>query len=320
MEKEIMPIKRRRIIFSHNDLDGVACVVIAQKLAEPNVRLTSKTCSYNTINTAIKDLIDTQEFLKYEKIYITDISINEELAERIDKDVDIRSRIVLIDHHASATWLNKYEWAQVNPELNGEPICAASLFFKYLINKKDSFESKSMYDLSYYVWLWDTWLWKTKYSHLTVSTTAVKLNSLFHLLGEELLIKEILDEDYQDVDTLLLKFRTVLDIDERQKNDYIIKKESQLRKIKIKDYNVGVVFADNYLSELGNALAEKHPEYDFIAMISGPTISFRSREESDIDLGALAKELFGGGGHPHAAGCTNPKVLEEAAMKVFLKH
>lgn len=309
---------RRRMIFSHNDLDGIACIIIGKKIMSSDI-IDAKSCSYGNINNTIKKFISSKEYDNYHEIFITDISVSEEVANLIDSIPELKAKVVLLDHHASAKWLNKYEWASVIPEKNEQPTCGASLLFDYLTTKDFDEDSKEMYDLSYYVWLWDTWLWKTKFNHLNVSEKAVRLNSLFHLLGEEDFINAIVkDKNYNDVEGLLLKHKLLLDINERQKNEYINKKEYQLRSINISGYNAGVVFADNHLSELGNALAERHPEYDFIAMISGPTISFRSREESDIDLGALVKELYGGGGHPHAAGCTVTKEIIEEAMCLFL--
>ena len=65
----------------------------------------------------------------------------------------------------------------------------------------------------------------------------------------------------------------------------------------------GFVFADRYVSELGNRLCKMHPEIDYVAMIDidGCTVSYRTVKE-DIDLGKNVASLFGGGGHPKAAG------------------
>ena len=65
----------------------------------------------------------------------------------------------------------------------------------------------------------------------------------------------------------------------------------------------GFVFAEKYVSELGNRLCKMHPEIDFIAMIDmgTKTVSYRTVKD-DIDLGKDIAQLFGGGGHPKAAG------------------
>lgn len=310
---------KKILIISHNDLDGVVCIIIGKKIMYTS-KVNFKVCNYNTINENMKKIIESKEYEEYDEIFITDISVNEEIAELIDSISELKAKIKLIDHHASVEWLNKYEWASVIPEKNEQPICASSLFFDYLTNENTAEETKAMYDLAYYTWLWDTWLWKTKYEHLNISEKAVKLNTLFNLLGVYDFINCIVnDKYYEDVEQLLLNYKLLLDIEEKRKNKYIDRKEYQLYSVDIKEYKVGVVFADNYLSELGNTLAERHPEYDFIAIISGSTISFRSCENSKLDLGKISKELYNGGGHKHAAGCPVSKEKLESIIISFLK-
>ena len=76
----------------------------------------------------------------------------------------------------------------------------------------------------------------------------------------------------------------------------------------------GFVFADIYVSELGNRLCKMHPEIDYVSMIDidGCTVSYRTVKE-DIDLGKDVASLFGGGGHPKAAGS---KFSQEIKLKV----
>ena len=68
-------------------------------------------------------------------------------------------------------------------------------------------------------------------------------------------------------------------------------------------HTYGVVFADRFVSELGDRLSESHPELDYIAMIdiSHGTVSYRTTSE-DIDLGNEIAHSHGGGGHRKAAG------------------
>jgi oligoribonuclease NrnB/cAMP/cGMP phosphodiesterase (DHH superfamily) len=91
---------------------------------------------------------------------------------------------------------------------------------------------------------------------------------------------------------------------EQQKiKHYIESKEKQLKIVSILNYQAGVVFAEQYQSELGNELAKKFDYADFIVMInpSSGTISYRG-VRNEIDLGKDVAKVFGGGGHPKAAG------------------
>lgn len=64
----------------------------------------------------------------------------------------------------------------------------------------------------------------------------------------------------------------------------------------------GIVFADKYISELGNELCKLNRELDYIAIVNMSTCSVSYRTiRDDIDMGMIAKK-YGGGGHPKAAG------------------
>lgn len=64
----------------------------------------------------------------------------------------------------------------------------------------------------------------------------------------------------------------------------------------------GVVFADKYISELGNELCKLNRELDYIAIVNMSTrsVSYRTIKD-DVDMDMIAKK-YGGGGHPKAAG------------------
>ena len=68
------------------------------------------------------------------------------------------------------------------------------------------------------------------------------------------------------------------------------------------EYMYGVVFADKYISELGNELCKLNRELDYIAIVNMSTrsVSYRTIKD-DVDMGMISKK-YGGGGHPKAAG------------------
>lgn len=62
-------------------------------------------------------------------IYITDIRVNEEVAELLDK----RGGVFLLDHHPTALELNKYSWCKVIVEyLNGVKTSGTKMFYHWL--------------------------------------------------------------------------------------------------------------------------------------------------------------------------------------------
>ncbi|MDK2600547.1 hypothetical protein QO179_23930 [Bacillus stercoris] len=104
----LKPVK----VFTHTDLDGVGSGLIFQTLYnKDNVSVTY--CDYKDINDIVKKFLKT-DLSKWSKIFITDISVNEEVAELIQNIYqESFNHFVLLDHHGTATWLNKYEWALV---------------------------------------------------------------------------------------------------------------------------------------------------------------------------------------------------------------
>ena len=71
-----------------------------------------------------------------------------------------------------------------------------------------------------------------------------------------------------------------------------------------------MVFAENYISELGNALCERHPElaYAVIIDIGNGNVSYRTIRD-DINLGKDIASLCDGGGHAKAAGSEFGKII-----------
>ena len=98
--------------------------------------------------------------------------------------------------------------------------------------------------------------------------------------------------------------------------NYIDLKEKQMIKCFIKPYNVGVVFAENYRSLLGNELSKRHPELDLVIIINlSRSISYRTIKD-DVDLSKFAY-IYGGKGHQKASGSPLPSGLKELIIKTI---
>jgi len=63
---------------------------------------------------------------------------------------------------------------------------------------------------------------------------------------------------------------------------------------------VALVFADRYVSELGNRICEEY-DIDFVALFNLPVNVGLRTAKDDVNVADIAKFL-GGGGHPKAAG------------------
>lgn len=287
-------------LFTHNDLDGLSCVLLAQ-LAFGIDHVDYETCRYEDINDKVIKYIDDKFYLEDSHCFITDISVSYELAREIDRL--IQPKFSLLDHHVSALSLNEYPWCHVAVTTDNDvKTCGTSLFFEALkqsnVPHMSTLLTPAVEEFVEKVRRYDTWDWQA-----LEDTSSKKLNDLFYILGKE----RFLTYWYQRLLTDSQSFsfdpshELLLELKQNEINKYIESRNEDLILDEIAGYKAGIVFATQFQSELGNALALLHPELDFIAMINvGGGVSFRTAKEN-VNLSEIAS-LFGGGGHAKAAG------------------
>lgn len=114
-------------LFSHTDLDGIGCGILAQlAFGKDNVEISY--CDYDNIDSTVKEYLETEQDDTI-PIYITDIRVNEETAELLNK----RGNVKLLDHHPTALGLNKYDWCDVVIEdSKGIKTSGTMLFYHWL--------------------------------------------------------------------------------------------------------------------------------------------------------------------------------------------
>lgn len=332
---------RTRIInITHKDLDGVGCsivlAVMTQKKVEPHY------CGYHDIedelDTVLSNLDDSVD-----SIYITDISMREN-SKSYQRISSINRKyghnfIQMIDHHATSNFVNKkFIWAQSYETdlVTGEKECATYQLFKFLADRGYSYNDalKNFVEL---VNLWDTWRWVTDYPVDSPCVAASELNMVQSIYGKRKFMSEYIHKIEKDLPMFDTIERAVIecktheierDIQDKNlelitteftyrskkeyatfvknylENNHITDKAYLLNKNYRKTFKVGVVFTNRNVSDIGNGLAELHPELDFIMLVALPkTVSFRSVKDLDVPLGIIANNITGkGGGHPQSAG------------------
>lgn len=287
-------------LFSHTDLDGIGCGILAQlAFGKDNVEISY--CDYDNIDSTVKEYLETEQDDTI-PIYITDIRVNEETAELLNK----RGNVQLLDHHPTALGLNKYDWCDVVIEdSKGIKTSGTMLFYHYLgMNgclSEELENNKALERFAELVRDYDTWRW----SELGDEGVICKqVNDLLYLYGRDDFIYWCISEIHDEVfPRLYAKDEVILKIKQDEIDRYIEEKDETMFTSPMCGKVCGFVFADRFVSELGNRLCKMHPEIDFAAMIDidGCTVSYRTVKE-DIDLGKDVASLFGGGGHPKAAG------------------
>lgn len=281
-------------LITHNDLDGIGCEVVFKLSYGDEVDVLS--VGNNEVNNIVGQSLEELKFGIYEQLFITDLSVNEELAEIINKE---GLKVQLLDHHPSATHLNKYSFANVMTHLSdGFKNSGTHLSFTYLLDKliNKGLCNESLENFVELVRQYDTWEWKEIFRN----EEAKQLSDLLYILGREKFVNDMLyrikdnEELFSETDEL------ILEIKQKEIDNYINIKEKELIIKDFKLYKIGIVMADSYTSELGNILCERHEELDFVAIIKKETVSLRTVKD-DVNLTDIAKQ-FGGGGHPKASG------------------
>ncbi|WP_244325163.1 DHH family phosphoesterase [Bacillus sp. ISTL8] len=312
-------------VFSHNDLDGVGCGIVAL-MAYPTADV--EYCAYHDINDRVKTFITTKGYEEFDQIYITDISVNEEVAELIEEHCS--DKVALLDHHGTAKWLDdKYLWALVEEKQEDDSInSGTNLLFEDLCSRGHFYGKRCQDALTIFVEMvrrYDSWEWKNVYN----DQNPMQLNNLFFLMGINKFVKRYVDR-FNTLDTFTVceghwmemfdeTDVAVLTIDNKKKEAYIKRKEKQMIKTSLIGYDVGVVFAEQYISELGNELSERNQDLEFIVIVDmgAKKVSYRTIH-AHINLGKDVAGFYGGGGHPKASGSMfNERVLTWAYKVIF---
>jgi uncharacterized protein len=281
-------------LFTHTDLDGGGCAIVAiTRFGKENVDVTY--CDYHDVNQKINEFVFSDEIGHFDQIFITDISVSEQVAGGLDMLhseglIDIQ----LLDHHETAEWLNEYEWATVSPvHEDGTSSSGTSMLWDFLGGPGD------ILDFVEKVRRYDTWEWVKVYN----DRTAKQLNDLFYIYGRDKFVESayerISDKGtfyFTETEELLNK------LNEEEIERYLNKCRKLMTTEMIGKYKVGVVFAEQFPNDVAHTLHQENPELDLIAIVnmSSKKVSFRT-ERDDVNVGQFAK-YFGGGGREQTAG------------------
>ncbi|MEH7884826.1 DHH family phosphoesterase [Bacillus sp. JJ1609] len=288
-------------LFTHNDLDGVACGILFRLAFGERVEVRYN--SVSGLNFQVERYFErmNDRMKKEDLLFITDLSVNSEMAEKINEFVLAGGKAKLIDHHKTALHFNDYTWGDVKVEdQNGTLTSAASLVYEYLVNEKHLQKNESIDEFVELVRQYDTWDWD-----ILKNYKAKNLNDLFFMISiedfEERIVPRLQTGEHFEFDEFEQK---LLEMEEDKIDRYIRRKKREIVQINSNGLYGGIVHAESYHSELGNELGKEFLHLDYIAIINlgGKKISFRTIHDN-VDVSAVAGE-YGGGGHAKAAGCS----------------
>ena len=123
-------------LFTHTDLDGIGCAVLAY-LAFGKENVDVEYCNYDDIDDKVEVFMeDCDLYRSYNQIFITDISVSDSVANMIDILDRVDRRVQLFDHHGTALFLNKYDWCMIKEDIylpNIIKTCGTELFCVYAL-------------------------------------------------------------------------------------------------------------------------------------------------------------------------------------------
>lgn len=315
-------LKKETKLFTHTDLDGVGCflVLIEQEIMYPADMMQNNVefLNYNELEERISRYIDEQEYINYNKTYITDLSLSEELGNKINKLVEEgKHDFVWVDHHKTSLYAKDYNWTNIMTnvynhitEEEGRPISATMILFNSFI---DEVTPHLMFDC---IDDWDTWQWVDS----IIGDKAKKINDLLYILGREEFVRQY--ASYYDCDAYELlrspEMKLLLKVEAEKKKNYFKSKSASGVKTDLIGRKVFVALADQYISELGSYICEYNKDIDICILINidGKNVSYRTGKK-DIDCCEFAKN-FGGGGHPAASGSQFTGQIQEEVYKNIL--
>jgi oligoribonuclease NrnB/cAMP/cGMP phosphodiesterase (DHH superfamily) len=300
-------------LFTDSDLDGLGCGVLAKLAFGERADVTY--CSYRNLNQRVEVFIDNPENLE-EQLIITDLAVSGAIENKLANRYDGGYPVRVIDHHVTALHFNNYEWGHILVEYDsGKKTCATSLFYDYLVEQHLLNNTPALDQFVDLVRQYDTWEWDENNN-----ITAKRLNDLFYILDREQFEVELLKRianhpnsfDLTDSETF------ILELEENKISRYIQSKNRQIVQAFIDEYCCGIVHAEQYLSELGNALNKLNPHLDMIVLmnVGGKKMGFRTIHDH-VNVAEFAKR-YGGGGHTKASGCElSPETFSKFVVNVF---
>lgn len=300
------------VLFTHNDLDGIGCEIlskIADKYSDVYNNKEIFSCNYDNINTTIENYLNNNYIGNNTTILITDISVSDEIANKLNT-MNISKK--LLDHHVSAESLNKYNWCSVKGYIDkNKAASGTALYFREIEEDLKNNLPKDCFDrLKEFVEnvrLYDTWEWN-KDNNIYPKN----LNDLFFIKKRETFVTDMLDKISNNKELISIEDYKLIDMQQKEIEEYIEEKNKDLIKMDVNGFCVGVLFAEKYISELGNKISLKNQDCDFIAIIKGKSVSLRTTKEN-VDLSKIAKS-YGGGGHKMASGFSLP---DEKLVEIY---
>lgn len=312
---------KKIVVFYHTDLDGYGVKAISKIYAinkgyneEDMIFEKADYFAKNLCDTKVNNIVKGHE-AEIAEIIFGDISVKlPETAEYLN-NLSKNIPIILRDHHDTAIWMNKYEYAKVR-EKDDEGILRSGTYWisKELLTEEYIESHLNLKKFIYLTDMMDTWKWAKCTPKLT---DAIDLSLALEALTEEGFDREIypklLLENEVDLYDEKVKFYLEVTHRELEKNAwasyFAMQKGTYLYKDGDKEIplKVGIISTQSGASiiteKLREIFAKNGEHYDFILNLSiKGGLALRADDDCKVPVNLIVKQMGVGGGHPGSAG------------------
>lgn len=293
------------LLITHTDLDGISPIIL-MNLTERDYDF--KSIEINEVVETFNELFET-DLSVYEHIYVTDLTIPDEIYSTLAT----LNNVLVFDHHETHLYATKYDFATIKVSEFGHLTCGTELFYNYLKDINKNLDTPLIKDYVELVRECDTWDFKDP-------EFAKQVGSLPFIYGKKEFIKSAtkrLKKDKEKFELTAFEKRYVK-IQKQELDRYLKFKEGKMVRYEINGYKVGVVFAENNKSELGNYLSANNPDLDLIAIISAcERVSYRTIHDN-VKCNTFAS-FVNGGGHQKASGSEMSEEFRDMIISAYYK-
>ena len=291
----------KRLLFTHGaDIDGMGNAILA-KLAFENIDIIYAR-NVSDLETKFLNEYNSGNLYNYDIVYITDLSLKKEIADKVYNDDKLKDKLYIFDHHetALASGLNEYNNTNVHVELNGIKTCGTELYYNYLKDNGYLEDSTAISEFVEKVRREDNWEWE-KYNDILAHDLAI----LFNAIGINRFVDSMVALLKEEKDSFELNENLSNEVNNKKEKIKLAIESSKrfVRKELIDGIKTLIVFITyEYRNDVADYFKKNNDiDYDVVAMIAldNDQISIRSLKSNNY--ARILAEKYGGGGHDTAA-------------------
>ena len=291
----------KRLLFTHGaDIDGMGSAILA-RLAFVDIDIIY---ARNISDLEVKFIneYESGRLYEYDIVYITDLSLKMDIADKVYSDEKLKDKLYLFDHHETAlsSGLNKYNNVNVHVELNGVKTCGTELFYLYLKENEYLNDTIAISEFVEKVRREDNWEWEN-YDDIVAHDLAI----LFNAIGIERFVASMVKLLKEEKDAFKLNDTLINEVENKKEKIKMAIESSKrfVRKEIIDGIKTLILFITyEYRNDVADYFKKNNDIYfDVVAMIAldNDQISIRSLKSNNY--ARILAEKYGGGGHDTAA-------------------